>query len=289
MHGPEINAAGGIRDCGRFFLDFAGLYTREEVDISWRDDKRPSNKKVDAIIEQTWQEHTEGKYRSDTKELYDGNLCRLLQCSAADKLSIALGPVGFKEFLGTNLTNASLRYEHGMDILADALGVSAAVRTADGFLLMGMRSESVAFHSGRLHPIGGVVEPDTSLSQPADPFTAMILELEEETALQRDMISEIVCMGLVRDKRIVQPELIFDVSISIEATELRRISNDALGKKEHSHLELISDHPARITAFIRTNFEKLTAVAIATLLLHGLRHWGCGWFTTTRGYLKSMY
>jgi len=288
MQGPEINAAGGIRDCGRFFLDFAGLYARDEVDISWLDDKRPSNAKVDAIIDQTWQEQTADKGKSG-KELFDGDLCRLLQCRAGEKLSIALGPVGFKDFLGTNLTNARLRYEHGMDILADALGVSAAVRTADGFLLMGLRSESVAFHSGRLHPIGGVVEPDMSLPQPADPFDAMILELEEETALTRDMISDIVCMGLVRDKLIVQPELIFDVSISIEAIELRKISNDALGKNEHTHLELISDHPARITAFIRANFEKLTAVAIATLLLHGLRHWGCGWFTTTRGYLKSMY
>jgi hypothetical protein len=41
-------------------------------------------------------------------------------------------------------------------------------------------------------------------------------------------------------------------------------------------------------SFLEHKFTELTPVCLATLLLHGLRHWGGGWFTSARGYLRSV-
>ncbi|MFW5840640.1 MAG: hypothetical protein ACOCZE_08675, partial [Planctomycetota bacterium] len=143
---------GGVRDCGRFFLDMVGKYPPERVRVKWSTLSRPVSEAVTELIDKTWAEQME-KAQGTDRRLFNGQLCRLEDCSTTgDDLTLDLGPIDFKTFLGTNLTHAHLRYEYGPDILGDALGVSAALQTNDGFLLLGRRSEHVYYHAGRIHP-----------------------------------------------------------------------------------------------------------------------------------------
>ena len=280
---------GGVRDCGRFFLDVVGRYGPEDVTVEWRGAARTPAPPVDQLIEQTWQQQTALAVRTN-RRLFNGSLCRLHDCAASGKsLHLTLGPVDFKTFLATNLTHAHLRYQYGPEILGDALGVSASLMTADGFLLLGRRSQQVFYHAGRIHPIGGVVEPSKEPGTPPCPFRSMIGELTEETGLEPSRVRETVCLGMVRDKHIVQPELIFDVAVDADVAELRRGAQNARDRMEHVELLHVRNHPSSVIAFIEANTEDLTGIALASLLLHGLRHWGTGWFATARGYLRSMY
>ena len=49
---------------------------------------------------------------------------------------------------------------HGSaDCLANPVGVSPALLSADNFLIMGRRNASVAYYPNRIHPFAGALEP----------------------------------------------------------------------------------------------------------------------------------
>jgi len=113
-------------------------------------------------------------------------------------------------------------------------------------------------------------------------------ELHEETAVPPEKVSSILCLGLVRDRNTVQPELIFDCHVDCDVVSLFASAATAPDAAEHSSMVPVRDHPGAVVSFMEQHFSQLTPVAMATLLLHGLRHWGSGWFATARGYLRSV-
>jgi hypothetical protein len=279
---------GGSRDCGTFFLDVAGQYVPENLVVRWSAQARPSNADIDRGIERTWTEETRNAVQAGRK-LYDGRLCRLIQCQVeGHRLILTLGKVSFKECLGTNLTHANLRYVHGPEVMSDALGVSAAIATRDGFILLGRRSEKVMYHSGRIHPFGGFMESGDVDGVSAHPYPSVLRQVVRETNLSAPLLQDAVCLGIVRDKHTVQPELIFDITADIDAAAARSCAMQAEGRQDHTELVPVRNHPAAVLTFIEQRFGELTAVGLAALLLHGLRHWGSGWFAAARGYLRSV-
>src|SRR5688572_13684152 len=114
----------------------------------------------------------------------------------------------YKPFLGTNLTHPELADRHGPAILANPVGVSPALITADGWLMMGRRNASVAYYPNRVHPFAGALDP----ADP-DPFAAIGRELAEELGFTEDdiAIDGMHCTGIAEDVSIRQPELIFSV------------------------------------------------------------------------------
>ncbi|HAU37709.1 MAG TPA: hypothetical protein DCX07_08330 [Phycisphaerales bacterium] len=278
----------GPRDCGLFFLDVIGQYAPDRISVRWCDTPRATNDKLEALIEQTWTGEME-RARQTERRLFDGRLCRLVHCEASEqRLELTVGAVSYREFLGTNLRQAHVRYLYGGDVLANPLGVSAALATNDGFLIFGRRSERVSHHAGRIHPLGGMVEPPASSRETPDPLSDMLNELREETNLPDSCVRECVCLGLVRDKHIVQPELVFDIAVDADAATIRQSFGEAVDAGEHSELLAVRSHPSVVVNFIEQRFGELTPVALATMLLYGLRHWGSGWFAAARGYLRSV-
>ena len=278
----------GCRDCGAFFLDFVGQFGPDRVQVLWSDSHRPTNEQIDADIERIWTEQMRIAAAAG-RRLYNGQLCRVINCEPQDaSLLVTLGDVSYKEFVGTNLTNAQLRYTHGAEVLANPLGVSAAVVTSDGFVLMGRRSNKVLSNAGRIHPVGGMVEKPTESGKTPDPFAAMTAELFEELALPAEAVTRNVCLGVVRDKRLVQPEMVFEVHVTSGVEAIRDQATRAPDASEHDELVPILDHPGAMVTYVEKNYAQLTPVAMATLLLHGQRHWGMGWFATARGYLRDV-
>lgn len=285
-------------DCGPFLLDVAGAFPEERIRVVSSPDRRDSNPEVEAVIEKTWIEEIAAAHEAG-RHLYNGRLYRLAGWACeGGVLTLTLGPTSFKEFMGTNLTHAYLRYLYGPEVLADVLGVSAAVCTADGFVLLGRRSEQVALHRGRIQAIGGVMEaaahagprpageaPDSAA--PPHPTRVTLQELREEIGIGPDQVRSILCLGMVREKHIVQPELIFDAEVVATADQVLHLQAGAEHGEEHAELVPVRDDPAGVVAFLEQNYADLTPVAMATLLLHGLHRWGSGWFATTRGYLRG--
>ena len=286
LHMPETSGD-GPRDCGTFFLDVTGAFARDDVTVTWTDQRRQCNDELGRLIDQAW-EVALWQARKAGQNLFDGPMCRLISYIAGDsRFEMTLGPVSYKEFVGTNQTQAYVRYLHGPEVLADPLGVSAAIISADGFLLLGRRSTHVMQYPERIHPVGGTVEPRPDDGVP-DPFSSMLEEFVEETGIGADAVEEITLLGLVRDKNTVQPELIFDVKVNVDAAAIRQAALTAVDAEEHTELVPVRDHPAAVVTFLQQSFSELTPVGLATLLLHGQQHWGSGWFAAARGYLRSV-
>lgn len=291
IHLPDLPGDGPC-DCGTFFLDVVGPFDRARVTECWTDATRATNDELERLIDQTWQVALRRAERSGLS-LFNGPLARLVEYRHNGQgLDLTFAPVSYKEFHGTNQSHANVRYLHGPDVLADPLGVSAALITSDGFIMLGRRSKRLFQYAERIHPIGGMVEPSCSPATGSgigtNTFGSMLKELREETSIGSREVAGISLLGLVRDKHTVQPELIFDISLAVDARRVKCGAAEAEDAAEHTEMIPLRNHPAAVVTFMEQNFSQLTPVALATLLLHGLVHWGSGWFATARGYLRSV-
>ena len=225
---------------------------------------------VSAMIDATWA-RAAGR---PGVHLFDGPMCRLESWRAApDALQLAVSPTSYKSFLGTNLSNAYLADRYGPAVLANPLGVSTALVTADDSLLLGRRNAAVAYYPGRVHPFAGALEPgDTGAAGDVpDPFVAAYRELGEELNLAAVEVAELRCAGLVEDAALLQPELIFRARTRLTRAEIESRVDPA----EHHGLWAVPLDRTALEAALHD--PALTPVAAGSVLLWGRAAFGDGW------------
>jgi len=224
---------------------------------------------VKAEIERVWtmMEKKPGMH------LFDGGLCRVESFWArAGELSMVLSEVSYKSFAGTNMHNPQFATQYGEAAMANPLGMSVALISADGFLAMGRRNERVAYYPGRIHPFAGALEPEDGL----DVFGAVERELNEELGLSAAEIGEMKCLGMAEDRGLAHPELICYAEAGRTSEELRR----RVDETEHDAvvpIEVKSDVFERELA----SAKLYTPIALATILLCGRERFGSEWFDAT--------
>src|SRR5687768_2708835 len=133
-----------------------GDWAPGDVVARWGENSRTILPEVEALIEDAWAAAS----RRPGVKLFDGPMCRLESWSASPaRLEFVLSHGSYKPFLGTNLTHPDLADRFGANVLANPVGVSPALETADGFLMLGWRNASVAYYPSRVHPFAGALEP----------------------------------------------------------------------------------------------------------------------------------
>src|SRR5262249_13698340 len=152
---------------------------------------------VECQIAETWTAATiEAAARG--RELFPGAMTRLFGWSADDStLTLDLGSTDYRTFVGTNLRHPELASMYGREALANPPGVSAAVVTSDGRIVVQRRSEQVFEYPGYFHVCGGNVEP-ADVVGPTAPgvFASARRELAEELGIAAGEILDLVCLGL---------------------------------------------------------------------------------------------
>ncbi len=84
---------------------------------------------VEALIEEAW----EGVRRRPGVKLFDGPMCRMEELRVdGGMLEIGLSETSYKPFMGTNLAHPELVERYGSEVMANPVGVSSAVESADG-------------------------------------------------------------------------------------------------------------------------------------------------------------
>jgi 8-oxo-dGTP pyrophosphatase MutT (NUDIX family) len=221
---------------------------------------------VEKIIDETWQ-----TARSQPGvNLFDGPMCRLESWEAtAERLALRFSHTSYKPFVGTNLYHADLADQYGPEILANPVGVSPALETSDGWLMLGRRNATVAYYPHRIHPFAGALEPRDG----SDVFRAVERELAEELGLTPGAIRQIHCVGIAEDQRLRQTELIFSVQVDLSRGKIEA----GVKKDEHHESWSVLAQSAAIDAVLADG-EVMTPVATAALLLWGRQKWGTGWF-----------
>ncbi|HET6250386.1 MAG TPA: NUDIX domain-containing protein [Tepidisphaeraceae bacterium] len=229
-------------------------WCRDQVNVSWVESSRKTIPPVDRLIEQSW---TAAMARPGIK-LFDGPMSRLESWHANPcELQLHLSQTSYKIFLGTNLTHPELAAEYGREVMANPVGLSAAIFSSDGYLLFGRRNSSVAYYPNRVHPFAGCLEPRDG----EDVFAAIERELTEELGMSRADIDDIRCRGIVEDRELLQPELIFRVLSTRTRDEVER----RVDEKEHVGSWAIEATPAAIAAAKQD--PELTPVAVGALML----------------------
>ena len=264
-----------------FLIDVSGRFDEERVTQSWSDKQQPTTPTMQAAVEQAWSAAVT-LAQSDDFTLYDGELVSLRDAkSSGQNLNLELSRTTYKSFVGTNMNPHFVANEANRSHLANPLGISASVITRDGFIAYGRRGRRVAFQTGWVHPFGGMVDlTDRRPDGTVDLFGAILRELQEEAGITRDEVSDLFITGLVRDSRLMQPELLFDVWVNRSRRELEASFDPERSDGEHSGIEFLHDDPeAAIPSLSR--FDKITPITEAAYLLHGRHTWGAEWFEQT--------
>jgi 8-oxo-dGTP pyrophosphatase MutT (NUDIX family) len=236
--------------------------TIERVQSTWRE--TPESR---ALIEAAW---AAAQSRPGVN-LFDGPMCRLESWHATpDRLTLRLAHTTYKTFLGTNLSHTELADQYGQGALANPVGVSPALLTADQFIMMGRRNDSLAYYPRRIHPFAGALDPSD-----ADPFAAIARELHEELAFTDADIADIRCTGVAEDVALRQPELIF----LARTTRTRAQVESAVDPEEHAGAwSTPADEPALRRAIESARDLAFTPVGVASLILYGRLAFGEAFF-----------
>ncbi len=272
-----------ILACGRF----SPAQVRIEEDSA----SRPTTDALEAAIAREWNRQVESA-RGTERVLFDGALLRYVRHAIVpgadgDTFVMTVGPTCYRDFVGTNLYNKHRLEEFGWERFANPVGTTATLLTRDGRISYGRRSTRVSYHAGHVHTFGGALEPaDRAADGTIDVFASVARELEEELGLRRDELHDLVCVGMIRDREIHQPEMLFEARLEMTAEELRRRWQQAEAKDEHDDLVSLSDAPDAIVSFI-TSCGPIAPVAVGALLVHGRLNWGDDWLRRAAEMLLS--
>ncbi len=259
----------------------AGRFTPAQLHVLYQPTPRATTPELDALIQSEW---TIRKAEADAagRLLFNGALLRYLSHDAQpDRFQLNVGPTNYQDFLGTNLYQRHRLNDFGWHRFSNPVGTTATLIAEGGMLIFGRRSNQVAWHAGYLHTFGGALEEiDRGDAPTVDAFAAVRRELTEEAALAADDIKDLICVGLVRDREIHQPELLFEARINLPFAELLHRWRTAESANEHIGLAAVETHPAIIAPFL-IQHAPIAPVAAAAIFIHGLHAWGADWFSKT--------
>ncbi len=273
----------GLLDTRLSFVVVAhGRFEPAQVAVRAVDDARPTCPEMEALIAAEWERRMEDARKHD-RLLFNGPMLRYVSHevvsdgSAGPRLQMTVGPTCYRDFVGTNLYNHHRIPEFGWERFANPIGTTATLVTSDGLICYGIRSSRVSYHASHVHTFGGSFEArDRKEDGSVDPFGSLTRELKEELDLNPDDLVDLVSVGLIRDKEIHQPEMLFEARLKMDSAELRRRWEQAECRDEHSGLVTLEDRPEAIVPFIRQS-PLIAPVAIGALFLHGNLAWGPDW------------
>jgi 8-oxo-dGTP pyrophosphatase MutT (NUDIX family) len=246
-------------------IHLAGCWSRSQVTVHRTPSARRIVPQVESAIDTAWA----SALSRPGVHLFDGPQCRLESWTAdATRLQLALSPSTYKIFLGTNMANPQFTAQFGPEVMANPLGVSPALMTADHHLLLGCRSAAVAYHPNRVHPFAGCMEPDD-----ADPFETVLRELKEELSIAPEEITQLHCIGLAEDLQLHQPELVFSAITNQTKSQIQ----SRLDLLEHRSIWSIPAETDAVETAVSLD-NRLTPIAAASLLLWGRLNAGQDWF-----------
>lgn len=270
-----------------FFILMQGRFAADRVRVIHDPRARPTTPQLDALIETEWLPRLAEAQR-EHRLLFNGELLRYVghriiegpqgAVNQKSQFELSVGPTCYRDFVGTNLYNNRRVAEFGWKSFSNPVGTTATLLTADGRICYGRRSMQVAFHAGYVHTFGGALEPgDRDAAGDIDVFDSVRRELHEEVGLLPHELESLICVGLIRDTEILQPELLFEATVPLTTADLIERWSKAEARDEHHELVDLPDDADAIMPFIR-GCGKIAAVAVGALMLHGLHRWGQDWY-----------
>ncbi len=219
----------------------------------------------DAIAEH-WR-RAESRARSGGVRLFDGALAQYLgHVDSPGSLQIRLGRTSYKHWLYCAGRRDEIEARFGPGFASRPLALCAALRTADGRLLVQERSQQVAEGAGLLHVPGGHLDPDRHRREgELDPESAMLAELSEELGLASAELTERRLLGLIENRQNGKPELLYSFRCELDATAIERRAAASHDRFEFAALHFVPGMGAELAAWAAENEGRLAVPSQALL------------------------
>jgi 8-oxo-dGTP pyrophosphatase MutT (NUDIX family) len=219
------------------------IFTPGQIRSAWVDSTRRLVPEVEAAIDRAW---TTATSRPGVT-LFDGPIARCERWTLdahSDQLHLELSKSSYRISVGTHFSNPQFFHQFGPEVMSMAVGVSTGLFTAEGLLVMGVRTAGVAYYPGRVHPFAGSLEVRDNL----DVFDDARRELCEELNLSPEHIVDLRCVGIAQDDQLLHPELVFLASTKLSFDQLR----SQLDPSEHTALVAVeTSNDSRLTPIAR--------------------------------------
>ncbi|MDP9314407.1 MAG: NUDIX hydrolase [Chloroflexota bacterium] len=276
---------------GQAMLDFevlvAGSFLQHQLCVRYDDQcgRIPLPPQRAAQLEQAWVAHTRWT-RSNNLEPCNDQLVRLVDLRVNERgsvLHLELSGTDYREFVGTRTPDLYDPRDRAQ--LANPLGTSAVVITADHKILCGRRPINANINPGRYFLLGGFMTP-ADLASPDGLFGGIVREIHEETGIAPGAHQQTYCTGLVYDTQILHPELCFSTHVTETFDTICTYQSQ---DREVIKLESIDNDPHSVAGWLmQLHGRQLVGTAEACLLLHGRLAFGEAWFDTTLSALDAL-
>lgn len=211
-------------------------------------------------IEKTWQD----RVNSTDANIFDGAIFSLEGMkSLSDGLNITCSLTSYKYYVGTRNPNKVISR-------ADPIGTIIVPVTADGYVPVGMRSESAEANPGKYFTFGGYFDPiyDTDDGGTPDITKCIRRELHEELGCTIT-VDDIALLGVIYDNVFCHPEVCAMVHLKETSSDLLRMN----WMEELQSLEYLGISDRVIVSHIK---EEMMAPALGSALTLANEHLSSG-------------
>lgn len=218
----------------------------------------------------------ESELAKANRHLFNGVLCRLENFSQNNgALQLSLSRTCYRDLLFSNANTDELLRALGGNGPVRALGISAVIETADGFLPLIRRSEHVGEFPGGLDVVGGHVHPDDHFRNGVpEVFFAIADEVHAELGIPFPLLDDFVCCGLAENWRHRKPELAFFLALPLTMEEIRQSAPSAREADEFTELFTVRAEKLSLQRFISENAARITPSAHGCLQIFGrMKNW----------------
>jgi len=249
-----------------FRVHLAGIWSPAQVRIDYQPVEYvlPGDFAQRAI--EYWAQFVAGGQR----RIFNGALCRLEKFGADNgNLQLSLSRTCYRDLLFSNANTAELIATLGENGPVRALGISAVIETADGYLPIIRRSAHVGEGPGALDIIGGHIHPDEHFRNGVpEVFVAIKDEIHAELGVPLDLLDDCICIGLTENFRHRKPELAFWVRLPVTMQEVRQLTQHAHEGDEYSELLAIRADQATIAKFMVEHGDNIAPATLGCFELY---------------------
>jgi ADP-ribose pyrophosphatase YjhB (NUDIX family) len=236
---------------------FAANFTAAAFSVHWDPSTRLVARELQTAIESAWE-------RLDPNPHFNGRIIRLDNWSlSSEELVLYLSPTDYQSLLYSNAHVEEIVDQWGEEALAQALGISAVVVSADDRVVLMRRSDKVGEYPGCFDVFGGHIDLPEPAEKP-DPFVSMAKELDEELALAAGTYS-LHCFGLLKARKTRKPELLFIAQCAEESEGLLQAAARARDRFEYTGLLSIVAEADAIREFLYRNGSQVSPSAFGAL------------------------
>jgi 8-oxo-dGTP pyrophosphatase MutT (NUDIX family) len=205
------------------------------------------------------------KFLSRNPNSFNGRLCRVDGYRIyggrenASSLELYLSDTGYREFVGTREPQFESIFGKGK--MANPFSVAVILVSNDSKLLIGRRSSNTDASKSSFSVVAGYIDPEKDISdgynhvtttkmRKIDIFNAMIREIYEEIGIKEHNIKDLVCIGLIDNKKQSQINVPFYSMLDISASEVLQEASSHRSK-EFSELFAIDNTKESIEEFLK--------------------------------------